>query len=389
MRRKSVRADQGSVAPDIAVKSCQIIPSLEERHGGPSKSALGLATALAAGGIPTELLATDPRKAWTRHDGNLDVRVFKRSGLRAFGSSSAMRSHLASVNADVVHHHSIWLRTLHYAHNTARRTGAKLVISPRGMMNTWAWNHHARRKAFARAVIHPGAFEAADGWHATSEEESEAIRSLGFKQPICVAPNGVSIPKADDVEAASQFWREYIGVSPTQPIALFYSRFHRKKRLIELVDCWVENAPEDWMLVIAGIPEAYTAADIDNYALRCGARGRIRAFHGTGKPPPYGIASLFLLPSHSENFGLCIAEALASGVPALVTDTTPWEGLNRNGAGWCVPWAEYGATLRIATSEDPESRRRRGMTGREWVEREYSWTKCAGAVSDFYASLRP
>lgn len=109
---------------------------------------------------------------------------------------------------------------------------------------------------------------------------------------------------------------------------------------------------------------------------------------GPGRPAPYAIASLFLLPSHSENFGLSIAEALANGVPAVVTDTTPWSALNKNGAGWCVPWADFGAAIRTATSEGLDSLRRRGSVGSEWVLREYSWDKAAQRLSEFYAGLR-
>jgi glycosyltransferase involved in cell wall biosynthesis len=105
-------------------------------------------------------------------------------------------------------------------------------------------------------------------------------------------------------------------------------------------------------------------------------------------PEPYGIASLFLLPSHSENFGLSIAEALAHGVPALVTDTTPWAGLNTTGAGWCVPWSDYPATLVAATAEGPEKLRARGAAARAWVAAEYSWEKPARALGAFYETLK-
>jgi len=113
----------------------------------------------------------------------------------------------------------------------------------------------------------------------------------------------------------------------------------------------------------------------------------VRAYSGAGRPAPYAVASLFLLPSHSENFGLAIAEALANGVPALVTDTTPWAGLNQTGSGWCVPWAGFGAAIRSATAEGPEALRRRGSVGREWVLREYSWSKSAGILGEFYGKL--
>ena len=138
---------------------------------------------------------------------------------------------------------------------------------------------------------------------------------------------------------------------------------------------------------MVGIPEDYTPRMIENYVLRSGHAGRVRAYDGAGHPPPYAIASLFLLPSHGENFGLSIAEALAHGVPALVTDSTPWSGLNRTGSGWCVPWPEFGSALRAATTESAESLRHRGTVARAWVLREYSWEQSARILSDFYAGL--
>jgi len=173
-----------------------------------------------------------------------------------------------------------------------------------------------------------------------------------------------------------------------RPIALFYSRFHQKKRLIELVDTWLDVAPKDWLLLVVGIPEDYSPRMIEDYVLRRGQSGRVRAFDGAGHPAPYPIASLFLLPSHGENFGLSIAEALAHGVPALVTDTTPWSGLNREGCGWCVPWSDYAATVRSATSEGVDALRQRGAAGRGWVLREYSWELSARTLLEFYATLR-
>lgn len=370
------------------MKSCHIVPSLEVRHGGPSKSVLGLATALAARGEDVELLTTEPSAGWRRTVGSLDIRAFHRGWPETFCTSAGLRRHLRTLTADVVHHHSLWLRTLHYAHRGARRIGAKLVVSPRGMMDPWAWNHHSRKKAFARAVIHPGALEAVDGWHVTSLEEFNAVRRLGFQQPVCVAPNGIAAPSPEDSAAAEAHWRQLVPICARKPVALFYSRFHRKKRLIELIDAWLENGPSDWLLLVVGIPEDYTPEMIEDYVLRAGQSGRVRAYDGAGHPPPYAIASLFLLPSHSENFGQSIAEALAQGVPALVTDTTPWSGLNQTGSGWCVPWFDYGAAIRTATSEGFDSLHKRGLVAREWVLREFSWEKSAHLLSEFYSTLR-
>ncbi len=367
------------------MKSCQIVPSLEARHGGPSKSVLGLARALSAAGNEVEVLATEAGAGGDRLEAGVAVRTFHRDWPPAICGSAGLRSYLRTARADVVHHHSIWLRTLHYAHRAARRLGVPLVLSPRGMTSPWAWRHHSARKGVARALLHPGAFAAADGWHATSPAEAHSLRALGFTQPVCVAPNGVTAPADAETAAAAAHWREVVPAAAQRPVALFYSRFHRKKRLLELVDLWLEHGPRDWLLLVVGIPEDYEPRTIED---RAGRAGRVQAFDGAAHPPPYGVASLFLLPSHSENFGLSIAEALAAGVPAVVTDTTPWSGLNEIGAGWCVPWADYGTALRAATAESPEALRRRGQVGREWVLREFSWEKSARALAAFYAALR-
>jgi glycosyltransferase involved in cell wall biosynthesis len=94
-----------------------------------------------------------------------------------------------------------------------------------------------------------------------------------------------------------------------------------------------------------------------------------------------------LLPSHNENFGLVIAEAMAHGVPALVTDTTPWREITRNEIGWCVSWAEFGATLVQATDQGVDRLRARGALAREWVLREFAWENSARRLARFYADL--
>lgn len=334
-----------------------------------------------------ELLTTDPSTGWQRTEGRLSIRAFHRGWPRAVCPSAGLRRYLEKGTPDVVHHHALWLRTLHYAHVAAKRAGAAFVVSPRGMMDPWAWRHHSRNKAFARAFIHPGAFESVDGWHSTSDEEARDIRALGFRQPVCVAPNGVSEPKAEGVAEARAHWSSLLPAAGQRPVALFYSRFHQKKRLLELIDLWLDVAPGDWLLLVVGIPEDYSPRMIEDYVLRRGHAGRVRAFDGAGRPAPYPIASLFLLPSHGENFGLSIAEALAHGVPALVTDTTPWSGLNRENCGWCVPWSDYAAAVRAATSEGLDSLRQRGAASRAWVLREYSWERSARTLSEFYSAL--
>ena len=364
----------------------EIVPSLEERHGGPSKSVLRLSVALAELGHDVTLLATEPGSGSSRTDRNLRIETFHRDRPRRLCPSGGLRARLGRLEPEIIHHHSLWLRTLHYAHSRAKALATPLVVSPRGMTAKWAWNRRNWRKRLARNLVHPGALGAVAGWHATSTQEAADIRRCGFDQPICVAPNGVDPPPAESLEAAG-YWREMCPEAAERPVALFYSRFHRKKRVLELIDLWLEHGPRDWLLLVAGIPQEYSAEMLAEYVLRNSGAGRVRVLSGVGHPPPYALASLFLLPSHDENFGLVIAEALVHGVPAVVTDTTPWMALNEHG-GWCVPWEEFPQALRAAVAEAPERLRARGAEARTWVEREYSWEKPARLLAEFYQGLR-
>lgn len=367
---------------------CHVVPSLEDRHGGPSKSVRALANAMAAT-VTTDLLTTlEPgQHMLPPADDAAAIHVYEREAPRWLCASAGLDRRLATTGYDVIHSHALWLLTLRYAHDAARRRGVPLVISPRGMMSGWAWQHRRWRKRLAGWFVHPGALRAAAGWHATSEEEADDIRRLGFRQPVCVAPNGVELPTPADLAAARAAWHAEFPLLASRRVALFYSRFHRKKRLRELIDLWRASAPADWVLLVAGVPEEYTLAEVQGWCAR--AADRIVVADGRTRPPPFAAAELFLLPSHSENFGLVVAEALAAGVPALVTDTTPWTGLAARAAGACVAWADYPAALRAALAAPAGELAARGARGRTWVAQEFTWQRAAARLLDFYRSLKP
>jgi glycosyltransferase involved in cell wall biosynthesis len=370
------------------MRLCHIVPSLEERHGGPSKSVRALANAHARLGATTDLLATAVPVPSSRSDDAAQVAIFPREFPQRFCPSRELKQHLLTTGYDCVHHHSLWLRTLHYAHMAAKRFGVPLVIAPRGMMSGWAYRHHRWRKSFAEHFVHPGVFRAATGWHATSDEEAEDIRRLGFTQPVCVAPNGVVPPTAVDLAHARSHWQKLCPATKQRPVAVFYSRFHRKKRLRELLDLWLGLATGDWLLLLVGLPEEYTVAEINGWIAAAGAQQRVAVFDGTGQPPPYAVGSLFLLPSHSENFGLVVAEALTAGLPVLTTDATPWRALPQRNAGWCIPWAQFPATLAAALTKPISELAVMGTSGRVWATQEFTWERSGRLLLDFYQRLR-
>lgn len=111
----------------------QIVPSLERQHGGPSRSVQALARAQAALGQPVELFATAPdlpTEGRGFDDGPLRVQLLRRDQPERVCPSSGLEQALLSGSCEVVHHHALWLRTLHYAHLAARAHRAPLIVSP-------------------------------------------------------------------------------------------------------------------------------------------------------------------------------------------------------------------------------------------------------------------
>ena len=112
--------------------------------------------------------------------------------------------------------------------------------------------------------------------------------------------------------------------------------------------------------------------------------------YGRQKENLLAAAELFVLPSFSENFGIVIPEALASGVPVITTKGTPWDDMVRCNCGW---WIDLGveplvAALRQGLEMSDTERREMGMRGRRLVEEEYTWPSVARQMLAVYAWLR-
>jgi len=111
--------------------------------------------------------------------------------------------------------------------------------------------------------------------------------------------------------------------------------------------------------------------------------------YGDAKLALYRLASLYVLPTHSENFGLTVAEALAAGTPVIVTKGAPWSRLTQEDAGW---WIGIGveplvACLRNALVLSEERLAEMGRKGRAWMAREFSWDAIGRQMAGFYEWL--
>jgi glycosyltransferase involved in cell wall biosynthesis len=261
-------------------------------------------------------------------------------------------------------------------------TDCVLAMSPHGMLEPWAleWSR-AKKRAFG-AAFQSRVLDRVDIFHATSQQEADSIRAAGFSAPIAVVPIGIDMP--DVVQHAKD---------PTESkVALYLGRIHPVKNLPALIEAWdaVARDHPNWTLIIGGPGDAAYLAEIDQLISQTDrARFQGPAF-GDKKSELLSAADLFILPSHSENFGVVVAEALAHGVPVVATTGTPWQGLETHGCGWWIDPSSEGiaSALDEAMREKDEALTTMGKAGRTWMQTDFTWDAVARNTIDAYRWVR-
>lgn len=363
-----------------------ITPDLRRSSGGLAQNVPRLASALGAEGLDVELLFVGDGEV-PPLEGVRYVSCRLAYPARARRSPEMMRRLLDS-RADVIHANGLWLSPLGYAATASSRLNVPLVLSPRGMLAPWSLRRSRLKKWLAARVLHPGALRKVAGWHATSISERNDLRLLGFQQPICLARNGIDPLTSTPEEVRVCYEKAAPGIAG-QRVLLFYSRFHSKKGIRELLADFAHLAPDfpDWHFLAVGIPEEYSVDELRGEVESLGLATRATIVDGTDLPKPYAVADLFVLPSHHENFGQVVAEALVAGVPVVTTKGTPWKELEGVGAGRWVSLQELPATLAVLMAWPQARLEEAGRKGHDWVLGEFSWRASAVRLAQFYETL--
>jgi glycosyltransferase involved in cell wall biosynthesis len=216
-------------------------------------------------------------------------------------------------------------------------------------------------------------------------DELQQIRDMGFRQPVVVIPNGVHCPDRSTSEHTSG--------NPPPVSSCSWRAFTPRKVSTPFFRQWKTVSHEFplWTLRIAGPLNHSYGEQMQRLAaeLQLPRVEFIGEVSGERKQDAWREADLYVLPTHSENFGISVAEALANGVPTIVTKGAPWEGVIRERAGW---WIDHGEdallqALRTAMSEEDESRCQMGENGRCWMRREFDWRCIGQRMAEFYQWL--
>ena len=370
-----------------ALSIVHVIASIEAAAAGPSYSVSRLAQSLAAVSNSDRVTLMSLGAAGMQHDHGLihqrfaPDRPLMPGWYRLNGSRTMKQAVLdAAQTTDIFHGHGLWLMPNVYPAAAARAGHAALIISPRGMLAPSALVFSRRAKQAMWAVLQGRAARTARAFHATSEQEYRDIRAYGLTQPVAVIPIGIDLPASEVLQTAKE------------PEILFLGRLHPIKGIDDLIAAWRRVAPAhaNWRLRIAGPGDAAYVAAIKSLARDIPGITVDGPLYGPAKTQALARASLFVLPSHGENFAVAVAEALAHGTPVVTTQGTPWSGLVDNSCGWWVERGPEGITagLTAALAHSSADLAVMGRAGRQWMERDFGWERIARETRSVYVWLK-
>ena len=282
--------------------------------------------------------------------------------------------------ADVVHLTAVYSFPTLPTLLVSRLFGKPVVWSPRGALQRWEGTRKPRLKWLWNKLC--GRLLARDSCivHVTSDLEFQNSRVFFPDLRYRIIANGVEIPEPPSARS----WR------PQGALRLLYmGRLDVKKGLENLFTALAEIEKCDWSLTVCGSGNAGYEEKLKLMTRNLGIAARVAFLghiDGEEKTRAYEGADISVVPSHVENFGQVIAEALAHGVPVIASKGTPWSDLEPRGCGLWVDAspAELASAIRRLSGADLAAM---GKRGREWMRESFSWTKIAREMAGAYSSL--
>ncbi|MDD2752165.1 MAG: glycosyltransferase [Candidatus Omnitrophica bacterium] len=387
------------------MKVLHVIPSVSLIRGGPSQAVLAMVKALRAHNIDAQIATTDDNgpgvlnvalkqcieykevPVWFFHEYSLPFAF-----IREFCFSPSMENWLWKhiSDFDIIHIHSIFSYPSAMAMRIARIKHIPYIIRPAGSLEKYSLRQKSLKKRIYLSIIGRSNIDQSQAIHFTSDREAQEASVLGFKAPSFILPHGVSIPSF--VPDARQKLRSLLKVAQDEPVILFISRLHPKKGLEYLIPALANLKNMRFTFVIAGNGEPGYETKIDNLLKSSGINDRthrIGFITGEKKDLLLQGADIFTLTSASENFALALFEAMAAGLPVLITEGVAAANLiKKNQCGYVVKLDNTNITSTMKQFlNNLENERIIGQRGKELVLREFNWNDVALRLIRVYENI--
>lgn len=300
----------------------------------------------------------------------------------------AMAAQLARVvpKVDLVHTHLPFVYPTLAAGRAAIRHRKPLFYHQRGVFDPERLKFRSLKKKLYLSLVERPILLRATTLIALTSAETQSYRRLKLDRPCRVVPNGVHLPESALAARSLPEW----GLRDEHKVILFLGRVHPLKGADTLLSAFASIAAQaqDAVLVLAGPDEFGLEQRYRAQVRRLGLADRVvfaGMVTGESKRSLLARADLFCLPSVGEGFSMAALEALAAGVPVLLTPGCHFDEAEQAGAGRIVqrtPAAIAAAMLELL--RDAGTLKSMGSAGRELVRSRYSWDSVVDRMLDVY-----
>lgn len=282
---------------------------------------------------------------------------------------------------DVLHIHGIWDYSCVAIQKIAMEANIKVIIQPHGMLEPWALSWRKYRKKLAMFAYQHSMLSSAQMIIATSEIERDSLEKILPSSTIEIVQNGIIFPKLV----------KRVRDHTTKKTALFISRIHPKKGIINLLSAWKQCNAQNWQLIIAGPDDDGHLSLVRKEIERLGIQSTVKYvgnLDDTEKWRYYFGSDVFILPSFSENFGLVVVEAMCASLPVVTTTGTPWRHLESKRCGWYIDPNVDAITevLNIIKNLDDDELKKMGDRACDYA-REFDWKKVVTTLKGTYRAV--
>lgn len=387
----------------LRVKILHVLPTASRRAGGPPAFVGPAARNLTQLGYTVRIMTTDlalaPGASRQRHlsPGELhpalagtDCAVYPTRWPRRIAYSPALTEALRTTvqEFDVVHIHSLWLHPQLAAFGAASAAGVPYIVSPHGALDPFLRRRGRVRKALTSAIWQRRMLEQAKLIHVTSDIEAQLIGDMAPGIPRRVVPLGVDPDEFSALPARDCFRRERLG-GYDGLIVLFLGRLTFKKGIDLLIDAFAQaRTGLRCRLVIAGPDDERLEPALRAVAERCGVTNdvvMVGPVYERERLAALASADIWALSSHSENFGVAVVEAMAAGLPVVVSkavNIAPEIAAAEAGIVAELTAEAFARELRLLLT-DPPRRDRLAASARTFAAR-FEWRAVVPAIARMY-----
>jgi len=321
-----------------------VIPSVDPASGGPAEGLKQLCHIYRTGGHEVEVASLDSPESAVKYDFPAKVIALgPGSGVYGYARRASQWFKDNLNRYDIVFIDGIWQYNALVAYRALMRTKIPYAVYTHGMLDPYFKERyflkHVKKMIYWHLFLRRILQSASAVLFTTEEEKILARKSFPrYNVRERIVSYGTFGPKCDTALAAEQFLQRWPALRGKR-LAILMGRIHVKKGIDLLIEAFSATLALDpaWRLVIAGPDSSGLRSELEALAARLGIAERITwtgMLEGAEKWGALAASEVFVLPSHQENFGLVVAEAMACGLPVIVSDKVNlWREVTEFSAG--------------------------------------------------------